>query len=73
MFPNPALAIFFQLPEQETQARAKIDQLTAADRFKPKLIVTNVESAQSFWRAEVYHRRDFEKRGHASCHIEGKG
>jgi len=40
------------LAEQEAQARAKIEQLTAEDRFKPKRIVTKVEPAQNFWRAE---------------------
>ena len=29
-------AIFFHSPEQEAQARAKIEQLTAEGRFKPK-------------------------------------
>ncbi len=62
-------AIFFHSPEQEAQARAKIEQLTAEGRFKPKRIVTQVESAQSFWRAEEYHQRYLEKRGQTSCHI----
>jgi peptide-methionine (S)-S-oxide reductase len=62
-------AIFFHSPEQETQARAKIDQLTANGSFKPKRIVTKVEPAQTFWRAEEYHQRYLEKRGQASCHI----
>jgi peptide-methionine (S)-S-oxide reductase len=62
-------AIFFHSVEQEAQARAKIEQLTAEGRFKPKRIVTQVEPAQSFWRAEEYHQRYLEKRGQASCHI----
>jgi peptide-methionine (S)-S-oxide reductase len=62
-------AIFFHSPEQQLQARAKIEQLTAQGRFKPKRIVTQVEAAQSFWRAEEYHQRYLEKRGQASCHI----
>ena len=62
-------AIFFHSPEQETQARAKIEQLTAEDRFKPKRIVTEVVPAETFWRAEDYHQRYLEKRGLASCHI----
>ena len=61
--------IFFHSPEQERQARAKIDQLTAEGRFKPKRIVTLVEPAQTFWRAEEYHQRYLQKRGLASCHI----
>jgi peptide-methionine (S)-S-oxide reductase len=62
-------AIFFHSAEQEAQARAKIEQLSAEGRFKPKRIVTQVEPAQSFWRAEDYHQRYLEKRGQASCHI----
>jgi peptide-methionine (S)-S-oxide reductase len=62
-------AIFFHSPGQEAQARAKIDQLTEDGRFKPKRIVTKVEPAQTFWRAEDYHQRYLEKRGQASCHI----
>ena len=62
-------AIFFHSPEQETAARAKIEHLTAEGRYKPKKIVTKVESAQTFWRAEEYHQRYLEKRGLSSCHI----
>jgi len=62
-------AIFFHSPEQEAQARAKIEQLTSEGRFKPKGIVTKIEPAQTFWRAEEYHQRYLEKRGLANCHI----
>ena len=62
-------AIFFHSPEQEAQARAKIEQLTADSRYKPRKIVTKVEPAQTFWRAEDYHQRYLEKHGQASCHI----
>ena len=62
-------AIFFHSLEQEAEAKAKIEQLTAEGRFKPKRIVTKVEPAQTFWRAEEYHQKYLEKRGQASCHI----
>jgi peptide-methionine (S)-S-oxide reductase len=62
-------AIFYHSPEQQAQAIVKIEQLTAAGKFKPKRIVTKVEPAQTFWRAEEYHQRYLQKRGLASCHI----
>lgn len=61
--------IFFHTPEQEQQAKSRIEQLTAEGRYKPKRIVTQVLPAQSFWRAEEYHQRYLEKRGLANCHI----
>ena len=60
---------FFHSPGQEQQARAKIEQLTAEGRFKPRRIVTQLVPAGTFWRAEEYHQRYLEKRGAASCHI----
>ena len=65
-------AIFFHSPEQEAQARAKIGQLDAEGAFKPKRIVTKVEPAQTFWRAEEYHQKYLEKRSQASCHLPVK-
>ena len=62
-------AIFFHSPEQEREAKAKIEQLTVSGRYSPKRIVTKVEAAQTFWRAEEYHQKYLEKRGQASCHI----
>jgi peptide-methionine (S)-S-oxide reductase len=62
-------AVFFHSPEQEQQAKAKIEQLTNEGRYKPKRIVTQVVPAETFWRAEEYHQRYLEKRGLASCHI----
>jgi len=60
-------AIFFHSHEQQAQALAKIEQI--AVRFLPQRIVTKVEPAQTFWRAEDYHQRYLSKRGQASCHI----
>lgn len=61
--------IFYHSAGQQDQALAKIEQLTTEGRFKPKRIVTKVEPAQTFWRAEEYHQRYLEKNGLASCHI----
>lgn len=59
-------AIFFHSPDQERVARAKKDAW--APRFK-KPIVTTVEPAPAFWRAEEYHQRYNEKNGLPSCHV----
>jgi peptide-methionine (S)-S-oxide reductase len=40
----------------------------AQANFK-KPIVTSIEPATSFWRAEDYHQRYLEKRGLATCRI----
>jgi peptide-methionine (S)-S-oxide reductase len=61
--------IFYHSPGQQSEAKAKIDQLTELGRLKPKRIVTKVEPAQTFWRAGERHQKYLEKRGKASCHI----
>jgi peptide-methionine (S)-S-oxide reductase len=61
--------IFAMTPEQEQKARKKIEQLTAARKFK-RPIVTAVEPFRNFYRAEEYHQRYFEKNGLPSCHVQ---
>lgn len=60
-------AIFFHGPEQEKAARAS---KAAAEngRFR-RPIVTEIEPATQFWRAEDYHQKYLEKRGLAHCKI----
>lgn len=59
--------IFAHSPEQARVAKQKIAELSASGRFR-RPIVTTVEDAQPFWRAEEYHQRYFEKNG-GSCHV----
>jgi peptide-methionine (S)-S-oxide reductase len=61
-------AIFTHSPEQERAARAKKDALQASGRFH-RPIVTTIEPASTFWPAEEYHQRYFEKHGLPSCHV----
>jgi peptide-methionine (S)-S-oxide reductase len=61
-------AVFTRSGEQMQQARAKIDDLNASGAYR-KPIVTKVEPATTFWRAEEYHQRYLEKRGMVHCHI----
>lgn len=59
--------VFAHSPEQARLAKAKIASLSASGRFR-RPIVTTVEDAAPFWRAEDYHQRYFEKNG-GSCHV----
>ena len=61
-------AIFVYGPEQEAAARASKEALEKSGRFR-RPIVTQVEPAPEFWRAEEYHQQYLEKRGLAHCHI----
>ena len=61
-------AVFFHTPEQEASARASKELLDRSGRFR-RPIVTEVEPAPTFWRAEDYHQQYLEKRGLASCHL----
>ncbi|MBV9277779.1 MAG: peptide-methionine (S)-S-oxide reductase MsrA [Candidatus Eremiobacteraeota bacterium] len=60
-------AIFYNSPEQQREALASKAQLEAAGTYRGP-IVTQIEPAQPFYRAEEYHQRYFEKHG-VSCHI----
>ncbi len=60
-------AIFFHSTEQEAAARASKEKQQASGRFR-RPIVTEITSAPTFYRAEEYHQRYFEKRGIAACH-----
>ena len=54
-------AIFFTTPEQETAAQASKQALEQSGRFS-RPVVTAIEPATRFWRAEEYHQRYEEKR-----------
>ena len=60
--------IFAHTPEQERIAREKRAALENSGKFK-RPIVTRVEPAPTFWPAEEYHQRYFEKNGLPSCHV----
>jgi peptide-methionine (S)-S-oxide reductase len=63
--------IFTHSPEQAKAAVASRDALAASGRAGRK-IVTQIEPAQPFYRAEEYHQRYFEKQGGgAACHRIG--
>jgi peptide-methionine (S)-S-oxide reductase len=60
--------IFYYSPEQKTAAEELKAQLEKSGRF-PRPIVTQIEPAPKFHRAEEYHQRYLEKRGQSHCAI----
>ena len=61
-------AIFWHDESQQAEARAKIDEVNHSGKW-PNPVVTEVTPAATFWRAEEYHQRYFEKNGGAHCKI----
>jgi methionine-S-sulfoxide reductase len=61
-------AVFFHSPEQQTSARAAVEQLTESGVFK-RPIVTQIVAAPEWWRAEEYHQKYFEKHANLGCRI----
>lgn len=60
--------VFFHSPEQKAEAEESKRALEKTGRFK-RPIVTEIEAAGPFYRAEEYHQRYLEKRGMSHCAI----
>jgi len=60
--------IFFHTPEQEAAAKASKDALEKSGVHR-RPVVTAIQPATEFWRAEEYHQQYLEKRGLAHCHL----
>lgn len=60
--------IFVHSENQRKVAEEVIKKLTEAKKYS-KPIVTAVEEAKPFWKAEEYHQKYFEKNGGPTCHI----
>jgi len=59
--------IFTHGEDQARVARERLDAAKAGGRWKQP-IVTQIEPAPTFWKAEEHHQRYFEKHG-GSCHV----
>ena len=60
--------VFFHSAEQQKAAQEAIAELDRSGRW-PQPVVTQVQAAMTFWRAEEYHQRYLEKHGLGSCSI----
>jgi len=60
--------IFYHSPEQKLAAEASKETIDKSGRFRQP-VVTQIESAPRFWRAEEYHQRYLERRGQTHCAI----
>ena len=58
--------IFYHNAEQEAVARASKEKLQKSGKYKREL-VTEIEPATHFWRAEEYHQQYFEKHCLNTC------
>ena len=61
-------AVFYHDEGQKEAASELKERLQASGKFR-RPIVTEISPASTFWRAEEYHQRYFEKHGGASCHL----
>ena len=62
--------IFFHSPEQEAAARASKEARDASGTHR-KPIVTAIEPASTFYRAEEYHQQFLARSGQSFCHTPG--
>lgn len=63
-------AIFTVDAQQEADAKALVAELAQLPKYQQRRIVTVIEPAQKFWRAEEYHQ-DYHLKHGGSCKIPG--
>ena len=60
--------VFYHSPEQKIAAEGKIAELEKSGKFR-RPIVTEIEPAPTFYRAEEYHQQYLAKHGRTHCAI----
>jgi peptide-methionine (S)-S-oxide reductase len=60
--------IFYHSPAQKETAEASKEKIDKSGRFN-RPVVTQIEPANKFWRAEEYHQRYLAKRGQTHCAV----
>ncbi len=60
--------IFYHSPAQKAAAEASREKIDKSGRFRGP-VVTQIEPAPKFWRAEEYHQCYLAKRGQSHCAI----
>jgi methionine-S-sulfoxide reductase len=61
-------AVFALDEDQERAARDYVQRLESSGRFR-RPVVTSIEPAAEFWRAEEYHQKYYQKHGKFDCVI----
>ncbi|GAC1365941.1 MAG: peptide-methionine (S)-S-oxide reductase MsrA [Actinomycetota bacterium] len=60
--------VFYHDEAQRAAALATKDAVDASGKHRKK-VVTQIEPAPTFWRAEEYHQRYYDRKGITSCDI----
>ena len=61
--------IYYFSDEQKATAEASKERVSKLNTYRKKTIVTQIEPAKTFWRAEEYHQKYLQKRGLENCHL----